>query len=107
MERRVLGAPGVGGWDVAIFTILSRLVKTVSNKAAGESKPEANPLGYVEAFDDPRSTLGTVFTSLLSEEGHHGKTHEQVVDRMGKNAGQEASGLFVDPSPEHSAPTHT
>ena len=81
--------------------------KRSSNKAAGESKPEAYPLGYVEDFDDPRTTLGTVFTSLLTEEGHHRKTHQQIVDRMSENAGQEASGLFVAPSPEHSAPTHT
>ena len=47
------------------------LSKRSSNKAAGESKPEAYPLGYVEDFDDPRTTLGTVFTSLLSEEGHY------------------------------------
>jgi hypothetical protein len=48
------------------------LSKRSSNKAAGELKPEAYPLGYVEDFDDPRTTLGAVFTSLLAEEGHYG-----------------------------------
>ena len=42
-----------------------------SSKARGEKEPEAYPLGYVEDFDDPRTTLGTVFTSLLTEEGHY------------------------------------
>ena len=45
--------------------------KRSSNKAAGESQPEAYPLGYVKDFDDPRTTLGIVFTSLLAEEGHY------------------------------------
>ena len=83
------------------------LSKRSSNKAAGESKPEAYPLGYVEDCGDPRTTLGAVFTSLLAEEGHHRQTHQQIVDRMGENAGQEASGLFVAPRPKHSTPTHT
>jgi len=41
------------------------LSKRSSNKAAGESKPEAYLLGYVEDFDELRTMLGTVFTSLL------------------------------------------
>ena len=28
-------------------------------------EPEAYPLGYVEDFDEPRTMLGAVFTSLL------------------------------------------
>jgi hypothetical protein len=43
------------------------LSKRSTNKAAGESKPEAYPLGYVEDFDEPRTTLGAVFTSLLGQ----------------------------------------
>jgi hypothetical protein len=31
--------------------------KSPSSKAAGESKPEAYPLGYVEDFDESRTTL--------------------------------------------------
>ena len=34
-------------------------------KAAGESKPEAYPLGYVEDFDEPRTTLRSFFSTLL------------------------------------------
>ena len=83
------------------------LSKRSSNEAAGEKGPQAYPLGYVEDRFEPRTKLGTVFTSLLAQQCHDGQTHEQIVDRMGENAGQEASGLFVDPSPEHSAPTHT
>jgi len=35
------------------------------SKAAGESKPEAYPLGYVEDFDEPRTLLADFFNSLL------------------------------------------
>ena len=36
-----------------------------ADKAAGESKPEAYPLGYVEDFDKPRTTLADFFSILL------------------------------------------
>jgi len=39
--------------------------KSSSSKAAGESKPEAYPLGYVEDFDEPRTTLADFFSILL------------------------------------------
>ena len=35
------------------------------SKAAGELKPEAYPLGYVEDFDEPRTTLAGFFSILL------------------------------------------
>ena len=35
------------------------------SKAAGESKPEAYPQGYVEDFDEPRTKLGDIFSTLL------------------------------------------
>jgi hypothetical protein len=31
--------------------------KSLSSKAAGESKPEPDPLGYVEDFDESRTKL--------------------------------------------------
>jgi len=34
------------------------------SKAAGESKPEAYPLGYVEDFDEPRTKLANIFSIL-------------------------------------------
>ena len=37
-----------------------------SSKAAGESKPEAYPQGYVEDFDEPRTMLADFF-SILKE----------------------------------------
>jgi len=40
--------------------------KRTSSEAAGESKPEAYPQGYVEDFDEPRTKLATFFSSLLS-----------------------------------------
>jgi hypothetical protein len=39
--------------------------KSLSSKAAGESKPEAYPLGYVEDFDEPRTKLADFFSVLL------------------------------------------
>ena len=35
------------------------------SKAAGESKPEAYPQGYVEDFDEPRTKLADFFSALL------------------------------------------
>jgi len=43
--------------------------KRLSSKAAGESKPEAYPRGYVEDFDEPRTTLGDFFNVLLIRVG--------------------------------------
>ena len=37
------------------------MIKTSYNKAAGELKPEAYPQGYVEDFDDPRTTWEVFF----------------------------------------------
>jgi len=39
--------------------------KRLSSKAAGESNPEAYPLGYVEDFDELRTTLADFFSILL------------------------------------------
>jgi len=36
------------------------------SKAAGESKPEAYPRGYVEDFDEPRTLLTGFFSILLN-----------------------------------------
>ena len=38
--------------------------KCSSSKAAGESKPEAYPLGYVEDFDELRTKLADIFSIL-------------------------------------------
>jgi hypothetical protein len=40
--------------------------KRPSSKAAGESKPEAYPLGYVEDFDELRTKLADFFSILLA-----------------------------------------
>ncbi len=39
--------------------------KSSSSKAAGESKPEAYLLGYVEDFEESRTKLADFFSSLL------------------------------------------
>jgi len=41
------------------------MVKMASSKSRGEREPEAYPLGYVKDFDELRTMLGAVFTSLL------------------------------------------
>jgi len=66
--------------------------KRPSSKAAGESKPEAYPRGYVEDCDEPRTKLGAFFSFLLRLfdrffdqrlvslclEGHHGLTFRKI-----------------------------
>jgi hypothetical protein len=42
--------------------------KSSSGKAAGESKPEAYPQGYVEDFDESRTKLADFFSVLLKEQ---------------------------------------
>jgi len=44
-----------------------RLLKKTANEAAGEGKPEACPLGYVEDFVELRTKLGVFFSSLRGE----------------------------------------
>ena len=43
------------------------MLKKAVSKAAGESKPEAYPLGYVEDFDELRTKLADFFSILLEE----------------------------------------
>jgi len=45
-----------------------RMLKKFVSKAAGESKPEAYPQGYVEDFDEPRTKLAGFFSILLCGE---------------------------------------
>jgi hypothetical protein len=47
--------------------ITSGCSKRPSSKAAGESKPEAYPLGYVEDFDEPRTPLADFFSILPTQ----------------------------------------
>ena len=78
-----------------------------SSKARGEREPEVYPQGYIEDSLELRTKLEGIFTILLAEEGHYRQTHQQIIDRMGENARQQTSRLFIDPGPEHSAPTDT
>jgi hypothetical protein len=50
--------------------------KRPSSKAAGESKPEAYPQGYVEDFGEPRTKLVGFFSILLTAKGLFG--HSQL-----------------------------
>ncbi len=49
----------------ADIKIIAECSKSSSSKAAGEPKPEAYPLGYVEDFDEPRTMLAGFFSVLL------------------------------------------
>jgi len=42
------------------------MLKKAVSEAAGKSKPEAYPLGYVEDFDEPRTKLGVFFIILIT-----------------------------------------
>jgi hypothetical protein len=66
------------------FLIFAGCSKSPSSKAAGESKPEAYPLGYVEDFDEMRTKLEAVFNILLKGEGsfHHHHTLPPHLDRL-------------------------
>jgi hypothetical protein len=57
-----------GGWINQKDLNFCRLLKKPASKAAGESKPEAYPQGYVEDFDEPRTKLEGFFSSLLCGE---------------------------------------
>ncbi len=50
--------------------------KSSSSKAAGESKPEAYPQGYVEDFDELRTPLEDFFSVLL--EDHSNRRTAQI-----------------------------
>ncbi len=41
------------------------MLKNAVSKAAGESKPEAYPQGYVEDFNETRTKLAEFFSILL------------------------------------------
>jgi hypothetical protein len=45
--------------------IVSGCSKRPSSEAAGESKPEAYPQGYVEDFDESRTKLADFFSILI------------------------------------------
>ncbi len=45
--------------------IACRRLKKAANEAAGENKPEAYPLGYVEDFFEPRTKLEVFFSLLI------------------------------------------
>ena len=57
------------GWLVIssdlIYFLRAGCSKRPFSKAAGESKPEAYPQGYVEDFDEPRTKLADFFSALL------------------------------------------
>ena len=88
-----------------IFSL--RTVKLAFQLGRRRAATGSVPSGYVEDCGELRTTLEVSFTVRLPEERHYGETHQQIVDRVSENTRQEASGLFVDPRPEHSAPTDT
>ena len=56
--------------------------KRSSSKAAGEEKPQAYPLRYVEDFSDPRTPLEAFFNILLSLEPPLHRQDEQHQGRQ-------------------------
>jgi hypothetical protein len=49
------------------------MLKKAVQQGPGESKPEAYPLGYVEDFDEPRTTLADLFSILIGAQACHRK----------------------------------
>ena len=52
-------------WRAARLSSPKPKTRLVPGKAAGELKPEAYPLGYVEDFDESRTKLAGFFSILL------------------------------------------
>ncbi len=73
--------------------------KSPSSKAAGESKPEAYPLGYVEDFDEPRTPLAGFFSILLEESALLEKVFVYDGGRFGRKLSpflQQSFDIFPD-----------
>ena len=65
------------------------MLKKPANKAAGEKKPEAYPLGYVEDFFEPRTKLTGFFSILLDGFERGGEPlirHRPDAGRLGRLA---------------------
>jgi len=69
------------------------MLKKAVSKAAGESKPEAYPLGYVEDFDEPRTKLADFFSILLEESA----LLEKVLVNDGSGFGGKLSPFLQQP----------
>src|SRR5262245_14181136 len=75
-------------WLIIFSDVISFLragcSKSLLSKAAGESKPEAYPQGYVEDFDEPRTPLAGFFSILLKGQRsfEHHDTLPSHLDRL-------------------------
>ena len=58
-----------------------RLLKKAANEAAGERKPEAYPLAYVEDFVETRTKLDAFFSSLLKDFSILTRMHPRLVGK--------------------------
>jgi hypothetical protein len=65
------------------------MLKKAVSKAAGESKPEAYPQGYVEDFDEPRTKLADFFSILLRSRRRFVRQKGEVFLLKGKMDDQE------------------
>jgi hypothetical protein len=75
------------------------MLKKAVSKAAGESKPEAYPLGYVEDFDELRTKLADFFSILLEESAFLEKVFVNDRGRFGGNLSsflQQTFDVFPD-----------
>ena len=66
VEGLRVGNTGLKGEFTDGSSSIAGCSKRLISKAAGESKPEAYPQGYVEDFDEPRTPLADFFNSLLN-----------------------------------------
>jgi hypothetical protein len=63
----------------SILDYRGRLLKKTANEAAGERKPEAYPLGYVEDFVEPRTKLAVFWGSLLKDFSILTRMHPRLI----------------------------
>src|SRR5512147_2617686 len=72
-----------------------------------ESTRTSSPQSLVFAFNTSISSplwKDSSDKGLPAQQRHDGEAHQEIIDRMGQDAGRETSGFFIDPGPKHAAP---
>ena len=70
--------------------------KRPPSAAAGETKPEAYPQGYVEDFVEPRTKLGAFFSSLSKDFSILTRVHPRLVGKAEGGAVGVAGVVEID-----------
>ena len=73
-----------------------RLLKKAANEAAGERKPQAYPLGYVEDFVEQRTKLAAFFSGLSEDFSILTRMHPRLIGKAQGGAVWIAGVVEVD-----------